>query len=66
MYEIRYRRFKDPEGTWITLVKGSLDHCLTEFFHFKDRDIGSTITQDTEKGMAEICIWFGGYENESD
>ena len=65
-YEFRYKRFKDPPDKWNIVTSGSLDDCLTDFFHYKDKGIGDTSSQDVEKGWAEICIWFGGYDYEPD
>ncbi len=59
MYEFRYRRFKDPPGTWNVFTKGSLTDCLEDFFDYKSKGIGRRDIQD-DKGWAEIDIRYGG------
>jgi hypothetical protein len=64
MFEIRIRRFRDPAGTWTTYERDSFAACFETFCELRNQSIGDTRTQDTEKGIAEVVLWFGGYAHD--
>lgn len=63
-WEIRYRRFRDPADACSVWMAGSRAEVLEEFLDITVSGpfahVGDMSMQDTEKGYAEVWLWYGG------